>query len=129
MNKQVQDLKMLNKWIAKQLVQRSFLTEVKVETKDPFTGNIITNVVEKRMRYTEMPSFKDGSQRVWYIVLPDNFTISYSERRAKVWNTFTQSYEVNNLTQKAKDIKKYLIKKAYAHYNIEYTETMDIENL
>lgn len=128
MNKQ-QDLKILNKWIAKQLVQRSYLTEVKVETKDPFTGNIITNVVQKRVRYTEMPSFKQGISRFWYIVLPDNFTITYSEVKAKVWNTFTKSYEVNNLTQKAKDIKKYLIKKAYAHYNIEYTEGMDIENL
>lgn len=127
MNKQVQDLKVLNKWIAKQLVQRSFLTEVKVETKDPFSGNIITNVVEKRVRYTEMPSFKDGSQRVWYVVLPDNHTISFSERKAKVWNTFTKSYEVNNLTQRAKDIKKYLLTKAYARYGIEWNDSMDVE--
>jgi hypothetical protein len=127
MNKQIQDLKMLNKWIAKQLVKRSFKTIVRESKTCPFTGIITTNDVEKIMRYTEMPSFKDGSQRVWFVVLPDKHTISYSERKAKVWNTFTQSYEVNNLTQKAREIKIYLTKKAYAHYGIEWNDSMDVE--
>jgi hypothetical protein len=74
MNKQKQ-LEILQKWIGKQFIKRSFTIQEVVETKDPFTGNIHTNIVEKRIRYAVPPSFKDGDQRIWYITLPNRFTI------------------------------------------------------
>lgn len=127
MNKQKQ-LEILQKWISKQFIKRSFMVEEIVETKDPFTGNIITNVVQKRIKYMVPPSFKDGLNRVWYLTLPNNFTISYSEVKVKGYNAYTKTYVVNNLTKKMSEIRTFLLKKAYEYYGLDYEKVVN-ENL
>lgn len=112
-------VEILKKWFAKQMIKRVFFMDVKEVSIDD-KGNEVVNIVKKKKVMVVAPSTKVDNNRIHYLVLPDGKTISYTEPKVRNYNSFTQSFVVNNTTKKASEIKDILFTKVYAHYGLDY---------